>query len=533
MNFAELFKFKSQLAGSSAAVPTPQSNERIIASPHNAFVQALSTTTQACNTAQPVTFIGGCTRFRAEYDGRFFAGVNTAYEADIAAPVSFTAAFYYPYACFTGSISGTTLTVTAATLGQLAIGATVSGGTISAGTTIVSQLTSTETGGKLGGKGTYQLSATQTTMGSTALLNAETLHSRLTFQGSYNGTLNPGAIGYASDWLEVSIPAGGVGRIRHYASVGALNQMPRGFNFNSNMFPGAQASAYNASGETDQTTNLAYAWVANNNNGNWLFCANRLVGTSNKRTLTIGYMGDSVTWGTGYTADLGLGYLGQMLNASFNSANYGFPGERGYYATQLPSMANFRVREALARRCDVVNWAWASNDFHYLTGSASSILATMQTTAFTMWADILSRGTKIIAATCTPQSTSSDSWISDANQTPLAAWASGGAAQLWNAWLRDGAPLTGSIQAGFVAAATGASGGGIVRIGQTGHPVVWLNDVASYCESQTKVGVWRSDGGVQWSPDGVHPLLNTVNAIIAGLQTNYIAQLRAIEATLV
>lgn len=65
-----------------------------------------------------------------------------------------------PAAAFTGAIATTVLTVSAVASGVIAANQTVVGG--SAGTKIVSQLTSTETDGHLGGKGTYTVSISQT-----------------------------------------------------------------------------------------------------------------------------------------------------------------------------------------------------------------------------------------------------------------------------------------------------------------------------------------------------------------------------------
>lgn len=65
-------------------------------------------------------------------------------------------------AAVTGSIATTTLTVTAVASGTLIPGQTIAGSGLTAGTKIVSQLTSTETSGALGGKGTYTVSASQT-----------------------------------------------------------------------------------------------------------------------------------------------------------------------------------------------------------------------------------------------------------------------------------------------------------------------------------------------------------------------------------
>lgn len=71
-------------------------------------------------------------------------------------------------AAFTGSISTTTLTVTAIASGSLGPDVTIYGSGVTAGTVIVSQLTSTEPGGALQGRGTYQISASQT-VASTAM----------------------------------------------------------------------------------------------------------------------------------------------------------------------------------------------------------------------------------------------------------------------------------------------------------------------------------------------------------------------------
>jgi hypothetical protein len=64
---------------------------------------------------------------------------------------------YFGLATVTGSISGTTLTVSAVTSGVLAVGSTISGTGITAGTTITAFITGT------GGTGTYTVSASQST----------------------------------------------------------------------------------------------------------------------------------------------------------------------------------------------------------------------------------------------------------------------------------------------------------------------------------------------------------------------------------
>jgi len=75
----------------------------------------------------------------------------------------------------TGSIGGTTLTVTAVASGTLELGQVLSGSGVTSGTTIVQQLTSTAVGGALGSTGTYIVSNSQTV--SSTSITATDVHS--------------------------------------------------------------------------------------------------------------------------------------------------------------------------------------------------------------------------------------------------------------------------------------------------------------------------------------------------------------------
>lgn len=67
----------------------------------------------------------------------------------------------------TGSIATTVLTITAVISGTLAAGDVLSGTGVTANTYIIAQLTSTETDGHLGGKGTYSVNVSQTVSSTT------------------------------------------------------------------------------------------------------------------------------------------------------------------------------------------------------------------------------------------------------------------------------------------------------------------------------------------------------------------------------
>lgn len=75
-------------------------------------------------------------------------------------------------ATMTASIATTVLTVTAVASGTIIPGQTLAGGTVTGGTTIVNQLTSTETDGHLGGKGTYTVSVSQSVVSGTLTTTA-------------------------------------------------------------------------------------------------------------------------------------------------------------------------------------------------------------------------------------------------------------------------------------------------------------------------------------------------------------------------
>lgn len=84
----------------------------------------------------------------------------------------------------TGSISGNVLTITTWATGQFVNGGTISGTGVAAGTKIVQQLTSTETDGALGKKGTYALSIPEQTVASTAISGT---YGTLTVGGAVTG----------------------------------------------------------------------------------------------------------------------------------------------------------------------------------------------------------------------------------------------------------------------------------------------------------------------------------------------------------
>jgi hypothetical protein len=97
-------------------------------------------------------------------------------------------------AVVTGTISngagaaGTTLTVSAVSSGTLAAGNTISGTGITAGTTISAQVTSTESGGTLGLRGTYTVSVSQYVSAATTITRQPAVGATFTTTGAGTGT---------------------------------------------------------------------------------------------------------------------------------------------------------------------------------------------------------------------------------------------------------------------------------------------------------------------------------------------------------
>lgn len=91
----------------------------------------------------------------------------------------------------TGSISGNVMTVTTVGSGTLYAGAAISGTNVTSGSKIIEQLTSTEVGGTLGGKGTYAVSIPNQAAASTTISGT---YGVLTVGGTVTGIFGSGML---------------------------------------------------------------------------------------------------------------------------------------------------------------------------------------------------------------------------------------------------------------------------------------------------------------------------------------------------
>lgn len=134
----------------------------------------------------------------------------------------------------------------------------------------------------------------------------------------------------------------------------------------------------------------------------------------------------------------------------------------------------------------------------------------IETDLITCWNIWKARGAKVISATILPNTASTDAWATLANQTLVTTGWSQTERNALNAWHRDGAPF----YPGGAPAAVGATGGGVLRIGNAQHPVAAMADIAAAVED-TATGKWKvAASAPHYTSDGIHgsPLANAAMA---------------------
>ena len=230
-------------------------------------------------------------------------------------------------------------------------------------------------------------------------------------------------------------------------------------------------------------------------------------------------LGDSIAAGTGdisptsqnaaaWTGNTGWIERALMSNISWLSAS------RGGFKT-ANAMASIDKLLAVAQYCSSCIDELIVND---IFGSVLTLNA-VQAGKLALWVQLNSAGLSVWGVTCTPYTTSSDSWATTANQTLyLAGSGSGGTAtgELcrlgYNAWLRAGAPIVGGV-----AVAVGTAGA--LTIGVAGHPLAGFIDCAGQAESAPNSGLW-SVASVRSVADGAVSASSTTFTSATGAFTS-------------
>lgn len=215
------------------------------------------------------------------------------------------------------------------------------------------------------------------------------------------------------------------------------------------------------------------------------------------------------------------GWLSGGLGQNVPALNVAVNTERGR-RDLLEHGIHFNARVAIGEHATNALWQYGAND---VWPSATNSLAQLEASLLQFCAMKKLRSIPVFATTITPYTTSTDSWATAGNQTVF-----DGPQELvrqaYNDWLRDGAPYNTTTLLG---AATGSSGAGIIRAGQSGHPLAYEGcgampdctypgyiDVADALETARNSGKWKAGH----TGDGLHPN-----------QTGYTAMATKVSAT--
>lgn len=208
------------------------------------------------------------------------------------------------------------------------------------------------------------------------------------------------------------------------------------------------------------------------------------------KTDTYAWFGNSITAG-GYG---GIAYSGKgfpQVACETNKRGALICGLQGELAATAAVTANLKRRYPLAKYADTAIVEYGTNDFN---ANASLPVATLQGYFTAIAANLRALGVqKVICVTIPPRTTSTDSFATTVNQTPInAAFAAGAGSPrgIMNAWMRGGG---GGSYDGYI-------------------------DLADAVESARDSGVWA----VGNTADGIHPLNVAVTSIAAVINLNTI-----------
>jgi lysophospholipase L1-like esterase len=304
---------------------------------------------------------------------------------------------------------------------------------------------------------------------------------QLTVGGQTRWTIKPNGQ-VSTDPIDVDIKASaGSFYVRTYVEVASGDKFPLGrFTYNN----GDGTQNYTSS-PVDNTLSTSGAGMTTGTNG---YNPVAVLGTfeSSMAKPIVALWGDSITLGTG-DADTSLGFASQaLIRDGIPFIKLARGAERAKNVGPDPTRRARRF--PLAGGCTKAAIFYGTNDYN----AGGDTAAQTEANLVTFWRASADRGMKVLAATFTPRTTSTDSWATTTNQTPAA----GGAARIAiNDWIRDGAPLDATTLAPV---AVGAAG---VRAGSATHPLLGWLELADVVESARNSNIWKAN----YTADGVHP----------------------------
>jgi hypothetical protein len=158
-----------------------------------------------------------------------------------------------------------------------------------------------------------------------------------------------------------------------------------------------------------------------------------IIGIPDKPIVSLGIFGTSIDIGQGDTADATTGHLGWLERDCINVNGFPLPFvnmSRDGGQTNAYALNSSRSRFSMMRYLTHMIFGMHTNDIE-----AGVALATIQANCKFAWDRARTAGCKVYHTTVIPRTTSTDSWETVANQTPIAGFEPGGIAQQFNAWL--------------------------------------------------------------------------------------------------
>jgi hypothetical protein len=320
-----------------------------------------------------------------------------------------------------------------------------------------------------------------------------------TFGGAAKKTLQPGESVTSDPLTGVTVPTGAVFTRTWIDLPSSANSFPRswGIYLSSGVGEGTTRTTTGA----DLTLTGSGAVPVGSDNGTPPLALSAVVPSNALPAIAI--IGDSITeaqlddWQADPT------HSGYAVRAVTAAGRPYITYARGGDKAQLMNSATRRAYwfEALDT-CTHAITGYAINDI-----AGSRTLAQLQADNLSLWTYLVSRGVTPRQVTCTPYTTSTDAWATLANQTVRAQES---VRLAWNAWLRDGAPISGGV-----AVATGTSGA--LRAGAAGHPLNGVLDTAATVETDGKWNVGATTEGLHPSPAGMASMSAPVQTWVASL----------------
>lgn len=208
----------------------------------------------------------------------------------------------------------------------------------------------------------------------------------------------------------------------------------------------------------------------------------------------VSIIGDSIAAGSGdygspvYSGvdQVGYGFVRTALGLSFPNIQLSAGGEQfaywgngtGFGGVALGHQA--RIRGLMLKYSKFVICTLGTGDI--INGAT---LAQVQVLALKLWNRCVKEGNKVFQCTIMPRSTSTDFWLTTANQTITTSNNFNSIRISFNNWIRAGAPILNGV-----AVEVGTSGALVA--GNTGHPLTNYFEVADAVESSRDSGKWKA-----------------------------------------